>query len=80
MESKTRESTGPRRAKRAEHARPVKLVVPAVDGDHVDGVKQQRTDSFENLVLQHLMHLHREALRLTHDRTAAEDLVQDTLE
>jgi RNA polymerase sigma-70 factor, ECF subfamily len=80
MESKTRESTGPRRAKRAEHARPVKLVVPAVDGDHVDGVKQQRTDSFENLVLQHRMHLHREALRLTHDRTAAEDLVQDTLE
>ena len=35
---------------------------------------------FEDLVREHLTHLHCTALRLTQNRTAAEDLVQDTLE
>jgi RNA polymerase sigma-70 factor, ECF subfamily len=41
---------------------------------------QTRADAFDELVREHFASLHRTAFHLTHDRGAAEDLVQDTLE
>jgi RNA polymerase sigma-70 factor (ECF subfamily) len=80
MATKTRKRNGSGHATRADEMPPVGLLSPVLDGEHVNGVGHQATDSFENLIGEHLSSLFDAALRLTHDSTGAEDLVQDTLE
>ena len=80
METKMRELDGSRPATRADDEPPDGLLSPTFGGEQVNGVGQQATDSFEDLIREHLASLFDAALRLTHDWTDAEDLVQDTLE
>ncbi len=80
MEPKTATRNGAGREMRAGDETPAGLLPPLLDGEHANGVGQQAPDSFESLIREHLSSLFDAALRLTHDWTEAEDLVQDTLE
>jgi RNA polymerase sigma-70 factor (ECF subfamily) len=80
MEPNTRERHGSRRATRADDDLLVGRLSPRFDSEHANGAGQQATESFENLIHEHLGSLFDAALRLTHNWTDAEDLLQDTIE
>lgn len=80
MEPKTFERNGPGRTNLAEVGPSVGPRAPRLDGEDVRGAEPRETDSFEELVQEHLTILYSAALRMTRNRADAEDLVQDTLE
>src|SRR3954452_24194067 len=76
----SRERNGPGRAKRAQDEHQVAPAVDPLDGERVDDVDDQATETFEDLIRKHRTPLYGAALRLTDGWAAVEDLVQDTLE
>ena len=80
VEPRTRETNEAGRAKRPQDECRVGLTADVLNGKFAEGVDDQATECFEDLVRKHRTPLYSAALRLTHDWATAEDLVQDTLE